>query len=87
MDISNSSDDDESIVVHKKVSLKVSFFSREFQFILFLFQKPQKDEELSVAETEDIFEMSDKSAQQSVKKKGNKTTINNKRVKIIQRIV
>jgi hypothetical protein len=84
MDISNSSDDDDTMVINKKTSFKVSYFSSFHIRLIFLFWKPETDEELSVAgeEEEDVEEMSAIWVQRSVKKK-----INNKQVIRIKRRV
>jgi hypothetical protein len=83
MDISNSSDDEESVIMNNKTSFKVGLLSRMYEIILF-FILSQKTEKSVV---EDVEEMSDASVEHSNKKKKAQKTINNKPVIIIIPII
>lgn len=83
MDISNSSDDEESVIMNNKTSFKVGLLSRMYEIILF-FILSQKTEKSVV---EDVEEMSDASVEHSNKKEKAKKTINNKPVIIIIPII
>jgi hypothetical protein len=83
MDISNSSDDEESVIMNNKTSFKVGLLSRMYEIILF-FILSQKTEKSVV---EDVEEISDASVEHSNKKEKAKKTINNKPVIIIIPII